>query len=692
MKRLFLTLIGILFLTGCGLFADNDNDPCSDGFVEKDGICVEELRREGSFTSEQDILDLFVEFRDRQNTLGFFSGRFVTFAESAMDDSNTDAPTSDEQGSDDYSETNNQVEGVDEMDNVLTDGKHLYIATYDRIQIVLAYTLSQGPSALRLVKEITFDELRGDYEWINFQGLYVDEDRLMVVATAHDYTCIPSSEVNPDETGDDTGDVQEEGCYYYDYSATTVVYEYSTDDFELENTYELSGYFVGSRKIGDALYMVTNTYVPFYYLEREDITVSLDRYLPYYSTNGTSVSLGYEDIYYVEGTQPTNFTTFYGIDLGTTEVSTEVVLGEGGYNLYVSTENIYLTNTKWNFNDAVWAEVEDAREDGDDDFVPDENPYEIMTSIIRIGIDAGRVTFAANGEVPGTVLDQFSMDERDGHVRIVTTEQNWWWWGFTTEDDDQVDNRLIILDMDLNQVAMLDDIGKPNESVQAVRFVGDYAYVVTFLRTDPFYVIDVSDPTNPTKLSELEIPGFSDYLQPLGEDYILGIGYGDHEGGTQGLKISLYDVSDKTNAVVASELIYPYADNSYMWTSTVYNHKDLLVSLAKGIVSLPYTLHSWGDGDDWWWKYQTGILVLNIDLEAGEISERGRVEHSATDSYDTYMYKSKFIDDYLYTISSKYVMVSTLADPDTILHELLIGSPLDLEVPGGVEPVDPEAD
>lgn len=691
MKRLWIALIGVLFLSGCGLFTDNDNEPCSDGFIQKDGICVEELRREGSFTSEEDLIDLFVEFRERQNVLGFFNTRMFA-TETAMDDTNSPEPASGEQGSDDYSETNNQVEGVDEMDNVLTDGKHLYIASYDKIQIVLAYTLSQGPSALSLVKEITYEDLQGDHNWMYVQGLYVDDERLLVIATAHDYTCIPSGTVNPDESTDDTGDVIEEDCWYYNYEPTTLVFEYSTTDFELENTYELSGYFVGSRKIGDDLYVITNTYVPYYYFERDDVSLSMDEFLPYYNTNGTQVAMGYEDILYVEGTQPTNFTTFFGLQLDTTEISTEVVLGEGGYNLYVSTDNIYLTNTKWNFNDAVWAEVEDAREDGDDDFVPDENPYEILTSIVRIGIDNGIVSFAANGDVPGTVLDQFAMDERDGHVRIVTTEQNWWWWGTTTEDEDRVDNRLIILDMDLNQVAMLDDIGKPNESVQAVRFVGDYAYVVTFLRTDPFYVIDVSDPTNPTKLSELEIPGFSDYLQPIGEDYILGIGYGDNDGGTSGLKISLYDVSDKTNAIVASELIYPYGDNSYIWTSTLYNHKDLLVSLSKGIISLPYTIHSWSDGDNWEWRYQTGILVLNLDLVNGEISERGRVEHSATQSYDTRMFKSKFIDDYLYTISNKYVMVSTIADPETILHELLIGDPLDLDVPGDVETVDPNTD
>ena len=696
MKKLLVVLFAMTFLTGCGIFSNNDIEPCSDGFHLEDGVCIEDLHPEGSFTSEDDIIDLFLSFRDKQETVGMFRGWNFMMEDVAMEADGAEAPSSDEKGSDDYSETNNQVEGVDEMDNVLTDGKYLYIANYDKIQIILAFTQSQGINALNLVEEITFDELQGDNQYFYFNGMFVDDERLIVVGNSYEYSCIATYEEKyEDETGEDVPEDYYQDCWWYEYHTSTLVFEYSMDDFELVNEYELSGNFVGSRKIGDSLYFVTNEYVPFYYIDNEEYNFTIDTYIPHYRINDTEVELSYEDILYVEGTQPQTFTTFFGLNLETSEVSSEVILGEGGYNLYVSTNNIYLTATKWNWNDAVLLEIDEAREDGEDDFVPEEDPYEIMTSITRVAIADGVVEFAANGEVPGIGLDQFAMDERNGYVRIVTTENNWWWWWRwdANEEENTIDNRLMILDMDLNIVSMLDGLGKPGESVQSVRFVGDYAYVVTFLRTDPFYVIDVSDPENPIKVFELEIPGFSDYLQPIGEDFILGIGYGDNDGGTQGLKISLYDVSDKSNAVVASEVIYPYSNNSYMWTSTVYNHKDLLVSIDKGIIALPYTLYEWGnDLNDYWWNYRTGVLVLNLDLETGEISERGRVEHSDTNSYDTYVYKSKFISDYLYTISSKFVKISTLSNPSAILNELLIGSPLDLDVPGDVETVDPETD
>ncbi|AIO18153.1 Beta propeller domain protein [Candidatus Izimaplasma bacterium HR1] len=659
MKKIMLFFVSIVFLAGCN-GALNDQG-CSTGFHKQDDICVEDFNNEGDFESSDDIVNAFLTFNKKQGLMNTRFGWFSTFLFGSIgmnNDSAERATTTSAKGSDDYSETNNQVEGVDEMDNVLTDGKYIYISNYDKIQIVLAYTIEDEYEVLDVVKEITFDDLTPEDGHFYFNGMYVDEDRFIVVGTSNSYTC-HNEEPNLDETNRYTY------CQYYDYHNTTHVWEYTKDDFKLKNEYELSGYFVGSRKIEDDLYFVTNEYIPFYHVNNEDVDFSIDTYIPNYSINGTNIKLSYSEVMYVEGTEPTNFTTFYGINLDTEEVSTEVILGEGGYNLYVSTENIYLTGTKWNWNNDFIAALE-----ADENAETEEDPYEIETSIVRVEIENGTVSFGAEGSVPGVALDQFAMDENGEYIRIVTTTSNWWWWGNTSE----INNRLMVLDMDLNVISTLERIGKEGETVQSTRFVGDYAYVVTFLRTDPFYVIDLSDPENPEKLSELEIPGFSDYLQPIGEDYILGIGYGDNEGGTQGLKISLYDVSDKTHAVVASEIVYPYSDNGYIWTSTVYNHKDLLVSLSKGIIALPYTEYSWGnETNDYHWTYNTGVMVLNLDIENGVISERGRVEHSEADYHDIYVYKSKFIDDYLYTISSKFIKVSTIDDPETILETLMIG-------------------
>lgn len=684
MKKVLIILLGLLVLAGC---AGNENDDgCSVGYEFKDGECVLEIAEQGVFASSTDIMDVFETFSEK---VVFFGVRFTATDDVAMaQEGDLNNKTSDEAGSDDYSETNNQVDGVDEMDNVLTDGKYIYVNNHGKIQIILSYTQESGTDVLSLVKEIEFDHLEEESARFYPSGMYVDDERLIVIGTTNYYTC--STEAEEKENDGDTSDIYPGGdledyyyeCRYYEYHTMTHVFEYSIGEFDLVDEYQLSGYLIGSRKIGDSIYFVTNEYIPYYLDRYEEVDFSIDNYLPSYYVNDIKTSLTYGEILYVEGTEPTNFTTFYGINLDSNDVSTEVVLGEGGYNLYVSTENMYLSNTKWTWNEDVLITIEEAINSGDDlESDLEEDPYEIATSIIKIIIADGVVEFSTNGEVPGMGLDQFAMDEQDGYLRIVTTTRNWWWWG----QESDINNRLMVLDSDLNIVATLENLGKPGESVQSTRFVGDYAYVVTFLNTDPFYVIDLSDPLNPSIESELVIPGFSDYLQPISEDFILGIGYGDNDGGTSGLKISLYDVSDKQNAVVASEIIYSYENNSYMWTSTLYNHKDLLVSIGKGIIALPYTLNDYS-GDDYRWSYHTGILVLNLDVLNGTISERAMVEHSENDYYDTYIYKSKFISDYIYTISSKYVKVSTIADPETILNSVLIGESRQMETPYEVDP------
>lgn len=613
-------------------------------------------------------------------------------------------------GSDDFSETNNQVVGVDEMDNVLTDGKYMYVMNYNKVQIILAYTNEGSYDVLNIYKEFDFSEFQAENTEFYPIGMYVDEDQLIVIGNVYETTCVyyeygeitttdgvvepaidpgEPTEIGDVENGKEMPVTNDMYCYNY-YQSTTKAFVFDkNDDFSLKDTYSFSGGFVGTRKIGDDLYFVTTEYIPYYLMREEnkavDYVFDLDEYLPTYTVNGQSATAKYEEIIYVKGTEPTSFTAFYGINLESSKTTMEVVLGEAGYNLYVSQDNIYLAGTVYEYDQAL------AEKYSKEDYVYDVDtfvsPYSYYTSILKMAIDGGDVEFNSTGSVEGVNLDQFSMDEHNGFLRIITTTNNWWWWGGGSRP---VINRLSILDENMNVVSEIDEgIGEPGESVFATRFAGNYAYVVTFLQTDPFYVLDLTDPYNPTILSELKIPGFSDYLQPINEDFILGIGYGDNEGGTQGLRISLYDVSDKNSpAVLADSWTYEYGNNGYMWTSTVYNHKDLLVSVDKGIIALPYTRNGYNETDNYW-TYNTGILVLNIDIENGTLSDFGdeyMVEHSDGNSYDTYVYKSKFISDYFYTVSSKYVKVSTIADPENILKTLKIGESWTYDMPEEVKP------
>ncbi len=172
-------------------------------------------------------------------------------------------------------------------------------------------------------------------------------------------------------------------------------------------------------------------------------------------------------------------------------------------------------------------------------------------------------------EIPGTPINQYAADLYEGHLRVVTTEFVW------TNSTSRTTNKIFVLKVpqsDEGTVMRLtgetNHVGKPNESVMSVRFMDDKAYIVTFERKDPFYVYDLSDPSDPKKIGELEIPGYSSYLHPIeidGVPFILGIGMNVNEttGMETGVKISLFDVTDPTklrvNATFVDEGAYSSA-------------------------------------------------------------------------------------------------------------------------------------
>ena len=598
-----------------------------------------------------DIYEIYTSFQDRMNSSydsfgwGLRSNDEVLTPEAALDGGSeiitysADSQNTDS-GSDDYSATNTQVVGVDEMDNVLTDGKYIYTMYQNKVQISLAYTTVDGPEVLSLYKTFEFSSTYCDDEQFYPQGMYIDDDYLVVIGNQYNFEC-------KDYDGEGSEDDAVVPSYYFYQSSSHIkvlVFD-KTDDFKLQDEYLMNGYFTGTRKIENNLYIVTNNYIPFY---NED--VDIDYYLSQYEVNGVETKASYDDVVYIEGSNPNSFTTFYGIDLDTQTVDMETILGDSGYNLYVSNENMYLVGAVYYF----WPMT---------DFIDIEEPvYESKTAIMKIAIDDGEVEYAGTGSVNGYSLNQFSMDEYNGYLRITTTTG----WGEATN------NRLYVLDEDLVVVSMLENLGKPNEQIKSTRFVGDYAYLVTFEQIDPFYVINLTDPTAPFVEGELLIPGFSTYLQPLSEDFMLGIGFGDNDGGTNGLKISIYDISDKSNPFVFDEIIFDYSEFGWGSSSVTYNHKDLLLSLSKGIIALPFNTWSYGDSG---YEYNSGILVYNINLETG-FTFNGYVTHDSVATADedyadmTYVYKAKFIDDYFYTISNKYIKVSTIEDTESILHSI----------------------
>ena len=611
-----------------------------------------------------DIMDIYDSFQENMSSYNTFGGFWrndlamdgALEAGGILDDTSGYNIAPSDQGSDDYSEVNVQVIGVDEMDNVIMDGKYIYSIYGSMVKITLAYT--QGLESDALVKYMDIEYITEDEvcpTGFSISGLYIDDDYLVVIGSEYEYYCDAKDPDSGDSNGEDPdGDIDSEIIYpgYARESNSVKIYVYDkTDEFTEIAQYEVSGNLIGTRKIDDNLYIITNSYIPFYLDD-----VDLNDYLPYYIASDTKITSNYNDIVYVEGTSPNSFTAFYALDLDHELVDMEVVLGDSGYNLYVSNENIYLVGNMYYFAPMTeWLDVQ-------------EPVSETKTAILKVAITGADLEFHSMGAVDGYALNQFSMDEYDGNLRIVTTTVET---SFQTDDfisfwSGEVRNNIYVLNEDMEVISVTDDFGKPRETVKSSRFVGEFCYVVTFEQTDPFYIIDLSDPFNPVKRGELEVPGFSSYLQPLGNDFILGIGFGDNSGGTNGLKISVYDVRDKDNPVLFDELIFDYEEFGWGYSTATYNHKDLLVSLSKGLIALPFSTYSYSNSE---YSYDSGILVLKFDPIDG-LSRDGYIQHEVDTTENVYVYKIKFIENFLYTVSNKYIKISTIEDPEVIINEL----------------------
>ncbi len=241
------------------------------------------------------------------------------------------------------------------------------------------------------------------------------------------------------------------------------------------------------------------------------------------------------------------------------------------------------------------------------------------TGIVKIDLDSFKID--ANGEVPGYPLNQFALDEHEGNLRIAVTigERSGFGFGFSRGESL---NDVYILDKNLKEEGSVQNLGE-NERVYSVRFVGDMAYVVTFRQIDPFYVLDLSDPSNPELKGELKIPGYSSYLHPVSDDIILGIG---KEGSK--VKLSLFDVSNPSDPQEVSK----YMLDEY-WSEAVNNHHAFLLDKKHEVFFIP------GGKGAYIFSYDNDKLTLTKALSKTGIK------------------RALYIDDYLYIIGNNEISV-----------------------------------
>jgi uncharacterized secreted protein with C-terminal beta-propeller domain len=527
-----------------------------------------------------------------------------------------------------YSTTNIQVAGVDEADIVKTDGKYLYVVSGSNIYIISANPYSESA----FIEKITLNET------YNLE-IYIYANKLAILGNRYQR---PAYRATPEAVS----------IYSYVYTEEVIVKVYDLTDITnpvVTRDITINGTLTGSRMIGHYIYasIVQPAIRPTSHLEPEPNSneTQLPIMLPQITTDGITKEVQPTEIRYVEVADVSYyFTTILAVNIqnDAQEPTYETFLAGTDSKMYVSQNNMYLTVANMNW----WLMRTDTGE------VKEE------TLIYRVKLDQERVTFEAQGSVPGYVLNQFSMDEYNSYFRVATTVG----WGTTST------NNLYVLNMSLGTVGKLEDLAT-GERIYSARFMSNRAYLVTFRQIDPFFVIDLTNPKAPEVLGYLKIPGFSGYLHPYDENHIIGVGKQDNN-----VKLSIFDV---TNVTAPTEAAPPYiVEASWSDTSVLNDHKAFLFDKSKQLLALPISINeaTWLDDTYYNKGYWQGEYVFKTSLTNG-FELKGNVTHQETNveqwNSSYWVKRALYIDDVLYTVSDKMVKMNSLVDL-SLLKEVLL--------------------
>src|SRR6266566_3679747 len=527
-----------------------------------------------------------------------------------------------------HSQTNAQVAGVDELDTVKNDGTYIYTVTNNTVAIVLAYPVTDA----KLLAHVSVNG--------SLQGIFVDGNRLVVVSQQYQqYPLLYTGTVQPA-----TGGSIAVYPIFLNYPQTTSLSIFDISDHAsplLTTTLVVNGTLAGARLIGDYAYLVAT----------QPVYCTGPIVLPLNVVNGQALTTGIASVYHSDIADVANsFTTVVGINVTQADPTpaAKIFLIGTSSNIYVSLHQIYLTQP-------IWSQVE-------------------QTAVHRISIDGASISYQATGTVSGHVLNQFSMDEFNGNFRIATTGYSF----------DQVSTggvsssyvqqtNLYVLDSGLHIIGRLEGLS-PGEMFYAARFMGDRAYLVTFQRMDPLFVIGLQDPTQPKVLGQLNIPGVSDYLQPYDETHLIGFGKSstnvtwENAALFQGLKLSLFDVTDPGHPIDTSDY---FVGDRGSDSPDLTDHKSVLFDRSLNLLVIPLSIAQAQPNATCTWCYNLplwqGAYVFNVTVQDG-IVFRGGITHLATGQLPSwnnssfFVTRALYIGSVLYTISNNTVKMNSLSD------------------------------
>lgn len=481
----------------------------------------EEVDASGEFKQADSEEELYKTLQELEKQTGSYArGGDVMLLEESAEITTMDAGAADTAanqkvtGEADYSQTNVREAGVDEGDVVKTDGSYLYILkSSGSVRIV-----DIRGTKMKEIAEIQPEKLNESIE-----DLYLDGDRLMLVTTGY--------ESSMEEAESDMYTVNR-----YQYTALTVYDITEREHPEMTGRITQEGDYRQSRKNGDYVYLLTQ-YSPSLGDSFEDSSV-----MPLVNEQKLAIS----DVYLPDQTSQPDYLVASGINIQDPEnvISSKAIVS-GAADFYMSSDNLFICNNNWN--------------DG-----------KSSTEILRFACEDGEITAGAMCELPGFLNDTFSLDEYQGYLRVLLTE-----------DSNGESNSLYILDEDMQVTGAIRDLAD-GETIRSARFMGTIAYFVTFRQTDPLFCADLSDPDNPQILSELKLTGFSSYLHPYGDHLLLGVGYeAEEETGSQtGVKLSMFDISEPSQV----EELDKYVIKGASYLPSDYDYKAILADGEKNLI------------------------------------------------------------------------------------------------------------
>ena len=546
----------------------------------------------------------------------------------------------------DYSKTNVQVEGVDEADIIKTDGDYIYSLSENKVIV----TNVNDPKKILIEETLTTSGIPND--------LIIYKDKLVVISTEIKRT-------------------KYFGRWYYNYSDSrdTIVSIYDISDkkyIKLVKSFSLFEPYFTTRCIDGRLFVFS----------KGNIRIKDDKVIREYKEDNETKELKLDHIKYLKDNDKNIQTLIAEVDLnkiGNIKLDSYLIDISESYisknNIYLLGDNNYYYNSNSNIN------IEDLFGFGGvigffKKISDTNNDYNDYTYIYKFNIDKNKgVKYKANTKVEGSIINQYSLDEKDNNLRIALEGEN--------------GTRVEILDKNLKFLGKSSDVAE-GENMYSSRFIGDKAYLVTYKNTDPLFVIDLSDVKHPKVMGELKIPGYSTYLHPYDENHLIGIGMDtketirrDYNGNVisesaviTGMKMSLFDVSDISNP---KQIAKTTIGDSRTVSAILTNPKALLFSKEKNLLAIPvnnyavdFDSNSTGNIDTEIDGFVSnsksyvseGYFVYNIDLNGFKL--KGVINHDRSNSkyysYDSRLLRGLYIDDNLYTVSEGYIKVNSLND------------------------------